>query len=134
MAIRDESLARSAKDGERMTDIAAAQDILHKSFPINGNRNVKRAIGEAFDAIQRIERRLPREVLNKRPRIWTERRVKSLWKGEARRVDHYEITDLEQVQLEQARAEYRKVTADLRRLEAVLAAHGAGRMGTEAPR
>lgn len=115
-----------------MTDTALAQDMLHTAFPVTAGRNVKAAIWAAFDALKRHERALPREAIRTRPRQWTERRVKAIWHGEARRIDHYEINDLEQVQLEQAKAEYRKLNADLHRLEAFLASHGAGEMGGEA--
>lgn len=115
-----------------MTDTALAQHTLRTTFPVNATRNVKAAIWEAFAALKRLERSLPTDVVRSRPRQWSERRVKAIWHGEARRIDHYEITDLEQVQLEQAKAEYRKLNADLHRLEAFLAAHGAREVGGEA--
>lgn len=115
-----------------MTDIALAQNALRTAFPVTATRNVKAAIWEAFTALKKLERSLPREVIRSRPRQWSERRVKAIWHGEARRIDHYEFTDLEQVQLEQAKADYRKLNADLHRLEAFLASHGAREVGGEA--
>src|SRR5690606_33239863 len=85
-------------------------------------RNAKAAIGEAFEALKRRERQLPRDVLRERPRQWTERRVRALWHREARRVDHYEIQDLTAVAVEEARIERQRLKAREERLTAILAA------------
>ncbi|MAN77805.1 MAG: hypothetical protein CML24_11580 [Rhizobiales bacterium] len=129
LAFSNKSLAQKAKSGSRMHDTAVAQNILFEAFPISATRKVKTAIAEAFKALREIEKGLSRDVLDERPRRWTERRVKAIWKGEARRIDHYEINDLEQVQFEQAKAQYEALQADLRAVEAFLAGRNASRMG-----
>lgn len=109
-----------------MTDAATAQELIQDAFPVRGGRNIKASIGDAFDALRRHERSLPRAVLSDRPRQWTERRVKALWHREARRVDHYEIQDLTAVAVEEARNERQRLRAREARLAAFLAAHRAG--------
>lgn len=109
-----------------MTDAATAQELIQDAFPVRGGRNIKAAIGEAFDALRRHERSLPRSVLSDRPRQWTERRVKALWHREARRVDHYEIQDLTAVAVEEARNERQRLRAREARLASFLASHSAG--------
>jgi hypothetical protein len=64
---------------------------------------VKTCIALIFDAVKRVERALPKPVLDERPRQWTERRVRSIWNGEARRIDSYEMSDLEKAAAEEAR-------------------------------
>ena len=109
-----------------MTDTMFASELMQDTFPIRAGRNVKAAIGDAFEALKRRERALPKEVLRERPRQWTERRVRSLWFREARRVDHYEIQDLTAVAVEEARVERQRLKAREERLVAILAAAEAG--------
>jgi hypothetical protein len=109
-----------------MTDAAFASSLIQDTFPTGSGRNVKAAIGDAFSALKRRERQLPREALQERQRPWTERRVKALWFREARRVDHYEIQDLTAVAVEEARIERQRLKARELRLEAFLAAQGEG--------
>jgi hypothetical protein len=104
-----------------MTDASFAQELLQEAFPIRAGRNVKAAIGEAFAALQRHERRLAPAVRNARERQWTERRVKSIWCREARRIDHYEIEDLTAIAIEEARIELARSKARQQRLAALLA-------------
>ena len=113
-----------------MTDTHFAAELIHEAYPVNPARNVKAAIGDAFEALKRRERNLPQDVLRERPRQWTERRVRSLWFREARRVDHYEIQDLTAVAVEEARLERQRLKARELRLEAFLASHQAGEDGT----
>jgi hypothetical protein len=98
-----------------------AQELLQESFPVRAGRNVKAAIGEAFEALKRRERALPKTIIQGRERSWTERRVKAIWGREARRIDHYEIQDLTAVAVEEARRELQRSKARQERLAALLA-------------
>jgi len=109
-----------------MSDTHFAADLIHDTYPIRAGRNAKAAIGEAFEALKRRERKLPKDVLRMRPRQWTERRVRALWNREARRVDHYEIQDLTAVAVEEARIERERLRARENRLAAFLAAQDQG--------
>lgn len=120
---------QSSKGQRQMTDTMFASELMQDTFPIRSGRNVKAAIGDAFEALKRRERTLPREVLSERPRQWTERRVRSLWFREARRVDHYEIQDLTAVAVEEARVERQRLKAREERLAAILAAADQGELG-----
>lgn len=119
----------SSKGQHQMTDTMYASELMQDTFPIRSGRNVKSAIGDAFDALKRRERNLPKDVLRERPRQWTERRVRALWNREARRVDHYEIQDLTAVAVEEARIERQRLKAREERLAAILAAAEAGGLG-----
>lgn len=90
-----------------MSDVAVARSLLHETWPRRAGRPAKVCVGEILKALQRVERGLDREALRERPRQWTERRVKAIWKAEARRIDNYEMADLEKAALEAAREEYR---------------------------
>lgn len=79
------------------SDLDIAQGILQRVWQISPTRNVKACIGDILSALQRLERTLPAEVLRERPRQWTERRVRAIWCREARRIDAYEMADLEAV-------------------------------------
>lgn len=87
-------LDRSPKDSE-MSDVTMAQGLMQETWPERAGRPVKTCIALIFDAVKRVERRLPEPALRERPRQWTERRVRSIWNGEARRIDNYEMSDLE---------------------------------------
>lgn len=119
----------SPKAGRAMTDAHYAAELIHDTYPVRAGRNAKAAIGEAFRALQRRERQLPQDVLRDRPRQWTERRVRALWHGEARRVDHYEIQDLTAVAVEEARRERQYLEARQERLAALIAAVDQGEVG-----
>lgn len=123
------SLAKSAKAVPHMTDAHFAAGMMQEAFPVRTGRNVTSAIGEIFVALKRRERQLPTEVLRERPRQWTERRVKALWKHEARRVDHYEIQDLTAIAVEEARRERQHLKAREERLVAILAFADASELG-----
>lgn len=123
------SLAISAKPRVAMTDVQFAADLMQEAFPVRTGRNVTSAIGEIFEALQRHERTLPREVIRERQRQWTERRVRALWKHEARRVDHYEIQDLTAVAVEEARRERQYLEARQERVDAILAFANASELG-----
>lgn len=119
------AISASPKDAP-MSDTAHAQDLLHLSFPVRSDRNVKAAIGQAFKALQRRESALPRSIVAERKRQWTERRVRSLWSKTAGRVDHYEIQDLTAVAVEEARIERQRQQARDARLAALIASTEAG--------
>ncbi|WP_152658722.1 hypothetical protein [Devosia chinhatensis] len=114
-----------------MTDAHHAAELIHETYPIRPGRNAKAAIGEAFEALKKRERQLPRDVLRERPRQWTERRVRALWHREARRVDHYEIQDLTAIAVEEARIERQRLRARELRLEAFLASQTESLAGEE---
>lgn len=116
----------SSEPTPTMTDTALAQELLQEAFPIHAGRNIKAAIGDAYDALRRRERALPRTALDERNRQWTERRVKSIWQREARRIDHYEIEDLTAVAVEEARIERQRLKAREQRLAALIAAQDEG--------
>ncbi|HEV7345495.1 MAG TPA: hypothetical protein VGN60_07665 [Devosia sp.] len=116
------SLANPAKPRVAMTDVQFAADLMQEAFPVRTGRNVTTAIGEIFEALKRHERALPVDVVRDRSRQWTERRVRALWKHEARRVDHYEIQDLTAVAVEEARRERQHLKARQERLAALIAA------------
>ncbi|KKB81036.1 hypothetical protein VW35_02385 [Devosia soli] len=123
------SLAKSAKAGRIMTDVRMAASIMQDAFPVGPGRNVGTAIYEIFEALKAHERSLPREVLRERNRQWTERRVRALWKKEARRVDHYEIQDLTAIAVEEARRERQHLKARQERLDAIIASAAASELG-----
>jgi hypothetical protein len=129
---RSENVDFSSKEQGAMTDAHFAADLIQETYPIRAGRNVKAAIGDAFEALKRRERQLPKDVLRERPRQWTERRVKSLWFREARRVDHYEIQDLTAVAVEEARVERQRLKAREERLVAILAAADQSELGSGA--
>ena len=112
----------TTKQEGAVTDTHFAAELIQETYPIRAGRNAKAAIGEAFDALKRRERQLPKNVLRERPRQWTERRVRALWNREARRVDHYEIQDLTAVAVEEARLERQRLYARQERLAAIIAA------------
>lgn len=119
----DRDVSKSDKQLEAIvTDGTYAQELLREVFPVRAGRNVKAAIGEAFEALKRRERALPKAVLEERKRQWTERRVRSLWEKRAPRIDHYEIQDLTAVAVEEARVERQRQQARDTRLAAIIAA------------
>lgn len=126
MEKRATSVERSSKGQINMTDISAASELIQETFPVRTGRNVKAAIGQAFDRLKKWEATLPRDVIEERPRKWTERRVRSLWFREARRVDHYEMQDLAAVAVEEAKRERQRLQARQERLAAIIAATRSG--------
>jgi hypothetical protein len=87
-----------------------------------------------FEAVKRVERRLPADALRLRPRQWTERRVRSIWNAEARRIDNYEMADLERAAAEEARSEFTQSINRAARMAAFLAAQDADFHGPEVDR
>lgn len=103
-----------------MTDTAIALGLIDEVWPLDTTPR-KKVIGFAFEAVKRFERSLSKPILDGRPRVWTERRVRAIVDGEARRIDNYEIQDLTAVAIEEARLERQRLRAREVRLEAFLA-------------
>lgn len=125
MEIAPKNVGIAPKDQPEMTDTDTAIRLLDETFIGASGRDIRQALGAAFDALKSHEKRLPKGVLAERQRRWTERRVRALWNKEARRVDHYEIQDLTAVAVEEARLERLRLKARENRLAAFLAAHEA---------
>lgn len=104
-----------------MSDVARAQALVLSVWEPRSGLPAKVRIGQIFDALKRVERKLDVEEFRARPRQWTERRVRSIWEGSARRVDAFEMIDLERAALEAARAEHKESIERSKRLEAFLA-------------
>lgn len=126
-------LDASPKDTE-MSDVSMAQALVQETWPERAGRPVKTCIATIFDALKRVERRQPAAVVALRPRQWTERRVRSIWNGEARRIDNYEMADLERAAAEEAKSEFRQSVNRAARMAAFLAAQGEGFHGPEIDR
>jgi len=125
-------LQKSPKDSE-MSDVAYARSLLDDVFDIErSGRSV--VIALAFDALKRLERGLDRSIRAQRPREWTERRVRSIIDLEAPRIDHYEISDIEKVRIEEAKRELRRSRDRAARMAAYLAAADADFHGDEIER
>lgn len=108
-----------------MHDVAVARNIIDDTFDLTtpGRRSI--VIGLAFEALVRVEQYLARtapNVIRERNRRWTERRVRSIVDGEAVRIDHYEITDLEKMRIAEAKNELRKSQLRAARMAAFLTA------------
>lgn len=106
-----------------MSDVAVAQSLLHETWPRRAGRPAKVCIGLIFDALKRRERSLPREEFRQRPKQWTDRRVRSIWEGTARRLDNFEMVDLESAAVEAARVEYRESIERSERLARFISSH-----------
>lgn len=107
---------------EVASDAAQAYSLIDDIFgPIREIGRV-RVIRTAFEALTKRERRLGAHVLRERPRQWTERRVRSIVDHEARRIDAFEIDDLRQIQIEEARNALAQSRARASNLAAFLAA------------
>jgi len=114
-------LDRSPEETE-MTDVAMAQSLVQETWPERAGRPVKVCLGMIYEAVKRVERKLPKDIQRQRPRQWTERRVRSIWNAEARRIDNYEMADLEMAAAEEARNEFRQSVQRAARMAAFLAA------------
>jgi hypothetical protein len=123
----------SSKDAE-MTDVFMAQALVQETWPERAGRPVKLCIAMIFDAVKRVERKQPDAVLRQRPRQWTERRVRSIWNAEARRIDNYEMADLERAAAEEARSEFKTSIKRAARMASFLAAQDADFHGPEIDR
>jgi hypothetical protein len=85
-----------------------------------------------LQALRKHERRLARqcpEQFRARSREWTERRVRAIWEGDARRIEYHEMTDLEAVAAEAARAERKEYLARSERLARFISAYDEAQVG-----
>ena len=115
-------LHNSPKDSE-MSDVAMPDAVLARNIIVDtftGTRS--RVIAAAYEAVKTVERKLPPSVLARRPRAWTERRVRSIVDAEATRIDHYEIDDLRKAAIDEARKELQRSRERAARMAAYLAA------------
>ncbi len=104
-----------------MHDLANARGLIDDTFDLTpGRRSI--VIGLTIAALKRVERALDPELLRQRGRQWTERRVRSIVDNEARRIDAYEISDLQKVKIAEARHEFSKSRDRAARMAAFLAA------------
>lgn len=127
-------LHNSPKDAESMSDVALARSIIDDAFgPIN-EVGRSRVIVATYEAVKRIERRIDKAVLALRPRVWTERRVRSIVDNEAVRIDHYEIDDLTRARIEEARLELVRSRERAARMAAFLTAQDEGFHSSEIDR
>ena len=117
-----------------MTDVSMAQHLVQETWPERAGRPVKTCIAMIFDAVKRVERKQPVAVLRERPRQWTERRVRSIWNAEARRIDNYEMADLERAAAEEAKNEFTTSVRRAARMAAFLASQDENFHGPEIDR
>lgn len=103
---------------QEMSDTAIALGLIDEVWPLKTTPR-KIVIGAAFNAVKQIERGVRKHV--ERPRAWTERRIRSIVDGEARRIDNYEIDDLTAMVIQEARIEIARSKARAARLEAFIA-------------
>ncbi|UYQ70992.1 hypothetical protein OF122_13080 [Pelagibacterium flavum] len=111
-----------------MSDVTAARNIIDEIWPLDATPR-KRVIGAAFEAVKRVERGLPKDEIRLRKRQWTERRVRSIVDEEAGRIDAYEMRDLEQMAIQEARDALRKSQDRSARLASFLARSAARASG-----
>ena len=117
-----------------MHDVAVARNLIDEIFDLTtpGRRSI--VIGLTIAALKRVERALDPTVLRERGRQWTERRVRSIVDNEARRIDAYEIEDLNKVKLEEAKHDFQRSTARAARLATLLSAQDEDFHGPEIDR
>lgn len=105
-------------------DAVTAQELLQGTWQTRADRPVKTCIFEIYAALARRERALPKVVRDERPRKWTERRVRAIWHLEARRIDAYEMIDLEIIAAGEALNELTTSIDRADRMATFLAARG----------
>lgn len=107
--------------GKAMCDVAYATGKLDEMIGTRGVRETKtEMLDRAYDMLVRIN-----------PKNWRgrQRRVRAIYDGEARRIDHFEIKDIETVI--KARREHAEYLAETARLAATFLGQSADRMGDE---
>lgn len=100
----------SNKD-KRMSDVYFAQSIFREAFPQRRYGSVKAALYEAHRFLSRRVRK-----------DFTERRVRSIWEGTAKRIDAEEMEALKAALLEEATREQNELRARLASLDEKIAA------------
>ena len=107
----DKSLSNTDK---KMSDVAYAQDLFRKAFPVKRYGKVEAALYEAYRFMKPlVETRIQRE--------FTMRRVRTLHEGTARRVDGAELDALKRAQIEELKRERKEILGRLEHLEKALA-------------
>lgn len=108
-------LSKSDKEvsnkGKRMSDVYFAQTMFREAFPQRRYGSVKAALYEAHRFISRRVRK-----------DFTERRVRSIWEGTAKRIDAEEMEALKAALQEEARREQNELRARLASLDEKIAA------------
>lgn len=87
-----------------MTDAAIAQDLIREAFPTSKWGTVQAACWQAFRKLK----------------LASERRARSIWNGEALRIDAWEMDALRREAHRQTRAEYDRLKTRLVAMEAAL--------------
>lgn len=110
---------------EKMSDVALANDLIAE---IGGKRHVGDMLNTAW---KELNKRFPHrdDPENK----WTERRLRSWWNNESRKVQHFQMVELYLTaeELKEARkqhAAYRAKTSRIGQMAKLVAAHEAGGM------
>lgn len=119
-----ETKSLSERD-KAMSDVAFAQELINEAFP-------RHRYGKASAAAYAAYRFLKPLVEPRIERPFTERRVRSLYEGAARRVDGAELEALKAAKFERMRSEQTELRERLSRLDVELAAISAelaGRKG-----
>lgn len=88
----------------QMSDVATAQSLMHEAFPIEPGSNAKARIWEAYRKLK----------------LRSVRRARSIWNGEAKRIDHHEMTALQAAVLKRARIEHARTRDRIASLETAL--------------
>lgn len=102
---------QTSNKGKRMSDVFYAQNIFREAFPQRRYGSVKAALYEAHRFISRRVRK-----------DFTERRVRSLWEGTAKRIDAEEMEALKAALMEESRREQHELRARLALLDEKIAA------------
>ncbi|KQV31119.1 hypothetical protein [Rhizobium sp. Root1204] len=105
---------KTSNKGKRMSDVFYAQNLFREAFPQRRYGSVKAALYEAHRFISRRVRK-----------DFTERRVRSLWEGTAKRVDAEEMEALKAALMEEGHREQRELRARLASLDEKLAGYAA---------
>ncbi len=127
-------LEHPPKGSEMTDDVLTAQSLVQETWPERAGRPVKACIALIYEAVKRVERKLPVALLRQRPRAWTERRVRAIWNAEARRIDNYEMADLERAAAEEARSEFQQSIRRAARMASFLASQDEDFHGPEIDR
>lgn len=94
----------SSKEDGSVFDVIRAQDLMRDAFPVSRYGNAKASIWAAYTKLKLV----------------SPRRCRSIWNGEARRIDAFEMTALERAALEEAQHQYARSQHNIAMLEAAL--------------
>lgn len=90
----------------QVSDVAHASELIRDAFPVSKYGNATAACWAAFLHLK----------------LKTERRARSIWNGEARRIDGWEMDALRRAALEESRRERQRTLDKIAALEAALMA------------